>query len=219
MNASRFGMKVNQAKTQLMCVSAAINSKVSSYVRGHDGANIDSTDNMTLLGFKFSSKPTVDAHISLIVHKFNIRVWLIRHLLQAGVKQSKAALIYTTVVRPVIEYAVPVYHPMLSECQAKELEKLQRRMMKIIFGYKISYKKAMEMANLPTLAHRRQEITKKFATKLAASGNFDRWLPTHHPYQYELRNVLRYEEETAHTNWLYRSPIYTYRRMLNSACR
>ena len=73
----------------------------------------------------------------------------------------------SVVLHHFIEYAVPVYHSMLTQAQSLEIEKLQRRIMKLIFGHKISYCKVLERTGVPTLEARRQEIFNKVAKKLS----------------------------------------------------
>ena len=177
---------------------------------------MDSSSEMILLGFKFGNKPTVAAHVDFIISKFNSRSWLIRHLKQAGVPDQDLVKIFATVIRPVIEYAVPVYHPLLTEDQKSLIESLQRRILKIIYGYKTSYARALESSGLPSLEDRRREIVEKFVLKIKMNPNFGHWIPTHRPYVYNMRNVQRYQEETAHTERLYKSPIFTFRRLLNN---
>ena len=63
----------------------------------------------------------------LIKKMFNIRSWLLRYLSLAGVSKYDIAKIFASVIRSVIEYAVPVYHKMLNSNQSDEIEKLQRR--------------------------------------------------------------------------------------------
>ena len=112
-NVTELGMRVNWKKTQLLCITAAVNSDVTAYVQT-DEELIESSESMTLLGFRFSSKPTVTSHIDSTRTKFNSHSWIIRHLKQAGVKDIDLVKIFATVIRPVIEYAAPVYHPMLN---------------------------------------------------------------------------------------------------------
>ena len=181
-----------------------------------DGDEIQCSDSMVLLGFKFSNRPNVSAHIDLIVNKFNIRLWLIRHLIQAGVDQKDIVTIFATVIRPVIEYAAPVYQPMMTATHVEQIKKLQQRALKVIYGQKTSYSKTLEASGLPTLAERRKEIMKKFVKKISISKTFERWIPTHRPYSYGLRNELKYQEENAHTERLYNSPIFYIRRLLNN---
>ena len=72
---------------------------------------------------------------------------------------------YQSVVIPVTEYACPVWHTSLTKGQTKQLENVQRRALKIIFNNNID-----DVANatneLPSLAERREKLTKEFFTKL-----------------------------------------------------
>lgn len=57
-----------------------------------------------------------------------------RHLKEAGLPNTDLVKIYASMVRSVIEYAVPAYHSLLTSTQAGELEVLQKKVLKIIFG-------------------------------------------------------------------------------------
>ena len=88
-------------------------------------------------------------------------------------------------------------------------------LIKMVYGYKTSYVAALEKAKLTTLAGRREEITRKFANKLATNENFKRWLPERTGVKYDLRSKPIYREENAGTERLHKSPLFTYRRILN----
>lgn len=164
-NATEMGMKVNENKTQLLCVSVAINSQVSSFIETENKI-IESTSSMILFGFCFGNRPTVGPYVDFIKKKVNSRAWLIRHLKQAGVQQSDLATIFATTICPVIEYTAPVYHSLLTSTQSEELEKLQRRTLKIIYGHKTSYRPPLEM---PASLHWKNE-GKRFLKNSPAGG-------------------------------------------------
>ena len=168
---------------------------------------------MTLLGFQFDNRPSIAAHMGLIKKKFNCRVWLLRHLKQAGVSNKDVAQIYASTIRSAVEYAAPIYGPMMNSSQSNDLEKMQRQALKIIYGYRTSYENALAQSNLTRLDVRRNEIVEKFAKKLPE--NFSRWLPERPDIQYGLRRRTAYLEGNSQTERLYRSPLFTYRRILN----
>ena len=199
-------MRVNSQKTQLLCISATLNSGDSI---------LESSDSMTLLGFNFSNRPTMSLHLELIKKKFNCRIWLIRHLKQAGLPQKDLATIFATVIRPVIEYAAPVYHPLITSSQSEELEKMQRKTIKVIYGHRMSYRKALEEAAIPTLEERRQNIFEKFTKKLVSNNGLKNWFPEQEAPKYALRQTNKYKEYHANTDPLFRSPLYTMRRLAN----
>ncbi|CAH1259452.1 Hypp2286 [Branchiostoma lanceolatum] len=85
--------------------------------------------------------------------------------------------IYTCYVRPICEYAVPVWNPGLTKNQSSRLETIQRRACRIILGKKYThYSEALTQLGLPTLESRREQLCKKFGLKLLKSA-FRDWLP------------------------------------------
>ena len=99
-NADDLGMLVNEDKTRMICLSSAVNCKVESFIVTPNNTVIRNSKDMVLLGFSFDSRPLVAAHLELIKRKFNIRIWLIRHLLAAGVSKLDVSKIYAAVIRP-----------------------------------------------------------------------------------------------------------------------
>ena len=57
--AGEIGMKVNEEKTQILCISAAKNSKVESYINA-PSARIRSGEQLKILGFWFDERPGVE---------------------------------------------------------------------------------------------------------------------------------------------------------------
>ena len=174
---------------------------------------------MTILGFRFGSRPNINAHMDLITSKYNARSWVVRHLKLSGVPEKDISIVFSTTIRSCIEYASVVYGPMLTKSQANELERMQRRALKIIYGHKTSYADALSKAGLKPLEERRIATLEKFTRKAAANPRLEGWFPKHHVPQYGLRTIPTYEEEHATTDRLYRSPIFTMRRLLNELSR
>ena len=213
-NAGLIGMRVNPLKTQLLCVSGSNYCESSCHIKTGN-ADIHSQDSMTLLGFSFGSRPDVSQHVSLIHRKFYVRSWILRHLCGAGVPVPDICRVYSTVIRSSIEYAIPVYHPLLTLTQSDKLEKLQKRALKIIYGYKVSFNEALTKSGLQRLSERRAEIFKKFCVKTSSNALFSHWLPLNTSTGYNLRKERKYKEEPARTERLMRSPIFAMRRLLN----
>ena len=211
-NAGKTGMRVNLKKTKLLCLSAALHSEVSSHIEDGQGGTIESQDSLMVLGFAFDTKPSMSAHIKLIEKKYNVRSWVVRHLKQAGVPNKDIVTAYASAIRSSIEYAAQVYHPMLTYAQSECLERMQRRCLKIIYGYKMSYTEALETSGL----NERREVTfERFTMKTSQSEKFDRWFPRHQRCGYGLRSEKEFEELHANTDRLYKSPLYAMRRALN----
>lgn len=90
--------------------------------------------------------------------------------------------VYCSVIRPVIESVSYVYHPMMSSAMSDEIESMQRRVLKIVFGFKTPYRVALQSAKIDTLKTRRIATFEKFAKNTAANERFRHWFPSHEPY-------------------------------------
>lgn len=66
-----------------------------------------------------------------------------------------------------------IYHTMLTKKQAEQLEKIQRDIFKIIFGFERSYAKIIEEESLEYLYYdRRQKLFDDFTLKESISGRY-----------------------------------------------
>ena len=217
--STEIGMKVNQKKTQLLCLSAAINDTIASYIRPTiDGKCTEtvSSDTLKILGFHFDSRPTVLYHIRTVCQKFRSKLWSLRKLKRTGMSQPDLLVTYTSVLRPIIEFASPTYGPMLSADMANQLERLQLKAMKIVYGDTISYGTVLEMTTLETLAERREKTIGKFAQQCLKNPKYSAsWFPPSERGRYETRHQKKYVEEKCRTSRLYNSPIFYMRRILN----
>jgi len=71
---------------------------------------------------------------------------------------------HTTVIRPVLEYACPAWHSSLTAAQAKSLESIQRRAMRVIFQDD-DYTLLLILAGVDMLESRRDQLTERFFTR------------------------------------------------------
>ena len=116
---------------------------------------------------------------------------MIRHLKRSGVPNEDLIGVYASTICSVLEYASCVYAPMMTQSDDEQLERMQKRILKTVYGYHTSYKEALEKSGLQSLKERREICLKKFTEKTAANSRFDAWFPTHRPYLYELRQKKR----------------------------
>ncbi len=101
----------------------------------------------------------------------NRKLFALRWLKEFGVWDQESVIIYTGYVRPVLEYAVPVWHSSSTTDQIKRLERVQKRVCKIILGQRYQgYSNALSLLGLCTLAERRVQLCLDFARKLYKSS-------------------------------------------------
>ena len=82
------------------------------------------------------------------------------NLCKAGVPTRHIVYIYCSVIRSVLEYACPVWHPGLTSKLSEDIERVQKRCLRIIFP-QLSYSEALDKSGLNRLDTRRKEITKQ----------------------------------------------------------
>ena len=75
--------------------------------------------------------------------------------------------VYQMYIRPVLEYASPLWHSSLTQCQIEQLELIQKRACQIVLGSEYtSYAEAMETLQLCSLVERREQLLRGFGEKL-----------------------------------------------------
>ena len=170
---------------------------------------------MKVLGFNFSSKPTVTAHVELLRRRFRRRFWILLHLKNFGFNQMELSKVYRTIVRPVADHCSVVYHSLLTDWQEEVLEQCQSHALRCIYGKDMSYKKMMEKAGVSTLKLRREELCDKFAAKCVKHPFFSDWFPEKTGRRTSRGCGGKYLEEFARCERLKNSPVFFMRRRLN----
>jgi len=113
------------------------------------------TDSMKILGVIFNVRLDWSLHVKHISKLANQRLHLIRNL-KTMISQHELHEVYVSVIRALLEYACPIFVGIKNK-YSKELEKIDRRAHKIIFGLnneECSCEKTM-------LAKRRNNVSKK----------------------------------------------------------
>ena len=150
----------------------------------------------TDLGLIIDSRLTFEQHIMSKVKKANSVVGLIRRTF-SYLDSDMFKTLFTSIVRPIVEYAAPVWNPYLCK-HINALEKIQERATKMVPGLDKDYEKRLRKLKLPTLAYRRYrgdmlEMYKMTHKKYdeEALGDFMQTSQSHsrgHPYNvYKLR--------------------------------
>ena len=80
-----------------------------------------------------SSDLSWNAHVDEIISKARKRVYMIYQLKRAGINQNDLIRIYVSVIRPVVEYACPVWHTNLPKYLSDNIEIIQKRCLKLYF--------------------------------------------------------------------------------------
>lgn len=123
---------------------------------------IESVESFKLLGIIFRSDLTWSTHCNYITKKTSKRLYIIRQLRKAGYCINDLFTIYCSLIRPILEYAVPVWAA-LPFYLSDSIESIQKRAMRIIFrSHGMPYNSGLKIAKLDTLYKRRSDICEKF---------------------------------------------------------
>ena len=143
-----------------------------------DGHTLQEVKTAKLLGVWVQSDLKWNIQVNHMTKQGSKRLYLLRRLKQFSLPSEDLVVVYTTYIRPVLEYAVPVWSSGLTDRQSSLLESVQRRACRCILGKRYTnYVEACTQLNLQTLAKRRELLCSTFGRKLLTNNLFRSWLP------------------------------------------
>ncbi|CAH1251249.1 MFHAS1 [Branchiostoma lanceolatum] len=169
----------------------------------------------TYLGFKISSNLKWDSQVAHVTKKGSQRLHFLRLLAKGGMPPDDLTTVYTTLIRPVVEYANVVYVG-CTNSQSNALEAVQRRAVKII-----NKAGSTTTANLlPTLQSRREVAAVALLNQMRSSDH-----PLHHMVTDDrqqrtgrtLRNCKHLTLTACRTERLRKSFLYQATKLYNQA--
>ena len=89
-------LKINETKTQILSVSSASYNTRATF--NTDSAEIGSEQQLKMLGFIFSNKPTVQAQLDYLIRKANKIYFVLLHYKRAGVNKERLKDIYLSLI-------------------------------------------------------------------------------------------------------------------------
>ena len=104
---------------------------------------------------------------------------------------------------------------MLTKYQSNRLENVQKRCLKMMFGYDKNYSELLQLSGLQTLESRRALALVKFASNAAKNENYRHLFPLNVSERFT-RKPKKFVEKFAKTDRLHNSPLYAMRRALNN---
>ena len=111
-----------------------------------------------------------------MVKRANKKLWCLRRLKNFGAETHDLLEVYIKQIRCLLEYAVTVWQPSLTNEDSIKIERVQKSALSIILGQKYkSYESALKELNLEPLYTRRIILCRKFAIKAQKHEKFSRW--------------------------------------------
>ena len=88
-NVKKIGMRINEEKTNMICITVAKNSLVYSFINTENGTTITGSDNMKMIGFMFVRRPNADTHVRYMRKKFYAKLWVLRFMSRANLSKTE----------------------------------------------------------------------------------------------------------------------------------
>lgn len=151
----KWQMTINLEKTVAMTITRKKHPLNFQYHVGNCFLNVVSS--YKYLGVVFTSDLRWNDHTTYISNKARKKLGYLRRTLGNSTKEIKL-LAYKTYVRPLLEYAAPVWDP-YTQTNIDKLERVQRKASRFIFNsysWRTSPSSLLEAANLEKLQTRRQ---------------------------------------------------------------
>ena len=194
-----------------------------------DGHIIQNREKINLLGVVISNDLKWSDNTEHICDKVNRKIYILGKLKKFGLRTEELLKVWKAVLRPLTEYATPLWHSGLTDVDSEMLESLQKKVLGIILGvtyinnkrrYKVDgkslcYKMTLEKIDLESLKDRREFLTKKFALQVVHNARHNEM------FQPRIRNVntrlrSKYQENFCETNRFKMSAVPYMTRMLNN---
>ena len=182
-------MKINTSKTVEMVIDFSRGKVLTAALPNiiMDGIGIQRTNCAKVLGVHISSDLTWNEHVDHMVSKASKRLYMLYQLKRAGVTQGDLLKIYLSVVRPVLEYACPVWSTNLPKYLSNKIEMIQKRALKAIYPG-LSYEIALDNVGMTSLYVRRTVICRNYFNAMKTKNHkLNHMLPEPRVVQYHLR--------------------------------
>ena len=167
-------MRLNPTKCKEMHINFLRNSNclINPIIIG--GNVIKRANTYKILGVIMDNDLKWNCHVDYIIKKACKKLYSLRVLRRARVSQPNILRIYLSTVRPVLEYAVPVWQN-IPAYLSEAIERVQKRALNIIYPEAESYAHALQLGKLDRLDDRRVHLCYKYMAKMKSPSH-----PLHH---------------------------------------
>ena len=180
--------------------------------------HLEVVNKVKLLGVTIQNDLKWGSQVDNIMKKANGKMYMLRKLKAAGLNSQELLTVYKGYIRPLLEYAAPLWHPGLTQQQVDQVEKIQKRVCKHILGRDyVSYTESLATLELKKLQDRRADICSDFAGKALASDRFSEWFnPPLYKSTMQLRRKHVVQPFRCNTERFKSSPLPYMANLLNS---
>ena len=213
-------MKINVGKTKTMIFNTSRNYDFPPEVQlPHSNSFLDVVEHTRLLGIQISTDLKWSKQTKHLQDRANSKLWMLRRMKILNIDPSVIIEFYFKEIRSVCEMACQVFHSGLTKNQTSDIEKIQKRALKLILGhYYNSYEEACTLMTAEPLADRRDTLCTTFIKRAVKLGHHqDIFIPA--PVDKTRSSKLRIKEYTCNTQRYFNSPLVYLSRLFNQTLK
>ena len=180
-------MNINNKKTKEMLIGRIAKNPPLQIV--FNAVAVDRVTSFKLLGLTITDNLSWENHVTTVCAKAGTRLHFLKLLKRSSLTVNDLLHYYKAIIRPVIEYACPVWQSGLTVEQRGRLETIQRRALYIISG-SLDYELNCVLFDIETISARLETLARSFFERISCPVDcLNYLLPTERPP--ELTNRLR----------------------------
>jgi len=150
-------MELNASKTKEMILGRMDSSSISPvFTMAQSNGSPMLSYLGSILMLVYLGLPT-----SISSHRKQVSDYFLKQLRRAGVSSQQLLLYCTSVIRPVFEYASPVWHYSITRAESEQLESIQKWVI-FTFSHGMSYPNLLFVFNLNSLKDRCNKLSRSF---------------------------------------------------------
>ena len=163
-SSDKFQLNESKCKEMRICFGSNINDFQPITI---NNITLEIVQNAKVLGLHIANNFKWNIHVNEVIKKCRKRLYHLTQLKRANIGLKELLQFYKSCIRPVLEYACPVFHNSLTLYLSNDLESVQKRALKIILPHH-NYENALKFTNLQRLSERRNDLTTKLFQKIVA---------------------------------------------------
>jgi hypothetical protein len=157
-------MNVNTSKTKEMLINVDSSSHCATASLTLGNCCIERVSSFKLLGVTLSTDLSWSRHVREVCAKANKRLHFLKLLKRSKMTTDGLLHYYKAIIRPVVEYACPVWQSSLTVDEHRQLEAVQKRAVFIISGSN-DYEFYCSLYDLELIQTRLDNLSRKFYYK------------------------------------------------------
>ena len=190
-------MKLNISKCKELIIDFAKDKQEFSPLI-INGVAVDRVSSARVLGLIVQDNMNWNEHVNNVVKKAGKRLYMLRVLKRSNADTNTLITVYTTIIRPVLEYAFQVWHFNIQEYLSEDIEKIQRRALRISLPL-MSYREARNFTGISLLKARRETLCEQFFKKNENNDKLSKLLHHKATADYDMRPRCKYNNYLCRT--------------------